>query len=80
MFFVELGNMEKEDRVSFSELGFSTNMTISSLNKKEKLVAQILATQFHIKPVGEPGEDKEVILNTIMKDVIINGYIDEHHT
>jgi hypothetical protein len=80
MFSAKLGNMDKADRVAFSEPGFSMNMTNSSLKKKEKLVARILATKFHTKPAGEPGADKEVRLNPIMKDLIINGYTDEHHT
>ena len=55
-------------------------MTNSSLKKREKLVARILATNFFTKPLGEPGADKEVRLNPIMKDLIINGYIGEHRT
>ena len=39
-----------------------------------------MATKFHTKPVEEIGAYKEVRLNPIMKDLIINGYAYEHHT
>jgi hypothetical protein len=74
------GKMDTTDQVASSEPGFSTNMTNSSLKKREKLVARILATKFYTKPSGEPGADEEVRLNPIMKDLIINGYTGEHHT
>jgi len=48
------GKMDTTDQVASSEPGFSTNMTNSSMKKKEKLVAQILATEFHTKFVDEP--------------------------
>ena len=35
--------------------------------------------KFYIEPSGDLGVDEEVILNPIMKDLIINGYVDEHH-
>jgi hypothetical protein len=66
--------------VASNEPGFSTNMTNSSLKKREKLVARILATKFYTKPSGERGADEEVRLNHIMKDLIINRYIREHRT
>jgi hypothetical protein len=71
--------MDTTDQVAFNEPGFSTNMTNSSTKKKEKLVAQILATKFHTKPVDEPWSGGEIKLNPIMKDLIINGYAGEHH-
>jgi hypothetical protein len=71
--------MDKTDQMVPNEPGFSTNITNLSLKKKEKLVAQILATQFHTKSFEDPKTDKEVRLNPIMKDLIINGYTDEHH-
>jgi hypothetical protein len=80
MFSAKAGKMDNEYQVASSELGFSTNMTKSSLKKKEMLVARILATKFHTNPVEESEVDKEVILNPIMKDLIINGYINENHT
>jgi hypothetical protein len=46
------------------------------MEKKEKLVVQILATKFHTEPADEPGESKEIRLNPVMKDLIINGYAD----
>jgi hypothetical protein len=72
--------MDKTDPATSSEPGYSNNMTNLSVKKKENLVARILATKFHMKPVQEPGTDKEVRLNPIMKDLIINRYADEHHT
>jgi hypothetical protein len=72
--------MDKTDKVASSELGYSNNMKNLSVKKKEKLVARILATKFHMKPAEVSGDDKEVRLNPIMKDLTINGYIDEHHT
>jgi hypothetical protein len=39
--------MDKIDQVASSETGFSINMTTSSLKKKEKFVARILAMKFH---------------------------------
>jgi hypothetical protein len=80
MFSAKPRNMDKADRAAFSEPGFSTNMTNSSLKKREKLVARILATKFYTKPSGEPGADKEVRLNPVMKDLIINEHTVEHHT
>jgi hypothetical protein len=79
MFSAKPGKMDKEDQVASSEPEFSTNMTNSSLKKKEKLVVGILATKFHTKPLEESKADKEVILNPIMKDLIIYGYADENH-
>ena len=78
MFSAKPRSMDKEDWAAFSELGFSMNMTTSSLKKREKLVTRILATKFYTKPLGETGADKEVRLNPFMKDLIINGYADEH--
>jgi len=80
MFSAKSRNMDKEDWTTFNEQGFTTNMTNSSLKKREKLVARILATKFNTNPSGEPGADKEVRLNPVMKDLIINGHTVEHHT
>jgi hypothetical protein len=68
--------MDKMDQVASSEPGYSTNMKTSSMKKKEKFVAQILATKFHTKSADEPGWGGEIRLNPIMKDLIINGYTD----
>jgi hypothetical protein len=54
-------------------------MKNTSLKKKEKLVARLLATKFNTKPAEESEANKEVKLNPIMKDLIINGCVDEHH-
>jgi hypothetical protein len=80
MLSAKLGKMYTTDQVASNEPIFSTNMTNSSLKKRDKLVAQILATKFYTKPSGEPGADEEVRLNPILKDFIINGYAGEHHT
>jgi hypothetical protein len=80
MFSKKLGKIDKEHQVASSEPRLSTNMKNSSLKKKEKLVVWILATKFHTNPTEEPKVDKEFRLNPIMKDLMINGYIDEHHT
>ena len=68
----KIERMDKTDQAASSEPGYSNNMTNLSVKKKEKLVARILATKFHTKPTEEPGSDKEVRLNPIMKDLIIN--------
>jgi hypothetical protein len=74
------GKINRPDQVDSSELGSSSNMTNLSLKKRQKLVARILATKFYTKPLGELGEDEEVRLNPIMKDLINNGYASENHT
>jgi hypothetical protein len=70
--------MDETNQAASSELGYSNNMTNLSV-KRKKILSQILATKFHTKPAEEPEADKEVRLNPIMKDLIINGYTDEHH-
>jgi hypothetical protein len=52
--------MDKIDQEVSNDIGFSTNMKNSSLKKKDKMVAQILATKFHTKFVEEPRANKEV--------------------
>ena len=47
VFSSKLGDMDKADQITSSEPGFSTNMANSSVNKKERLVAHILAKKFH---------------------------------
>jgi hypothetical protein len=49
------------------------------MKKKENLVARILATKFHTEPTDGTGSGEGIRLNPIMKDLIINGYVDEHH-
>jgi hypothetical protein len=55
MFSAKPINMDKANRIAFSEPGFSTNMKNSSLNKREKLLARILETKFYTNPSGDPG-------------------------
>ena len=74
VFSTKLGDMDKADQTTSSEPRFSTNMANSSVNTKERLVAQILATKFHTNPTTEPETDKEIRLNPIMRDLIINGH------
>jgi hypothetical protein len=71
--------MEKTDPTNSSKPRYSNNMTNLLVKKKEKLVARILATKFHTKPVEEPRTYKEVRLNPIIKDLIINKYEYENH-
>jgi hypothetical protein len=71
--------MEKKESTNFNKLRNSNSMTKLSIKKKERLVVQILATQFHTKYVDEPESDEEIRLNPIMKYLIINGYSDEYY-
>jgi len=71
--------MDTTYQVAFSEPRFSTNVIISSMKKKEKMVVQILATQFHTNPMDEPWSCIEIKSNPLMKDLIINGHAGEHH-
>ena len=71
--------MDKTDHAAFSEPGYSNNMPNLSMKKKENLVTRILPTKFHMNLAEEPREDKEVILNPIMKDLIINEYVYGQH-
>jgi hypothetical protein len=80
MFFAKPRKMDTTNQLASSEPGFSANVTNSSLKKREKLVARILAKKIYTKPSGEPGADEEIILNPIMKDLIINRHTGEHHT
>jgi hypothetical protein len=75
-FFFKTGKIDKADQATSSELGFSTIMENSSVNKKESLVAQILAMKFIPNPAIETKVDKEVRLNPIIKDLIFNEYVD----
>ena len=49
------------------------------MNNKERLVAQILATKFHTDPATELEADKEIRLNPIMRDLIINGHTNKRY-
>ena len=60
MFSTKSGKIDKADLMASNEPKFSTNIIDSSLKKKEKLVARILATKFHTKHAEEPDTDKEV--------------------
>jgi hypothetical protein len=65
--------MDQDDQTTYSEIGFSTNMENPFMSKKEKSITRILATKFHTDPVTEP--KSEVRLNHIMRDLIINGHM-----
>ena len=65
-----LGYMDKANQSISSQTDHSSNMASLSTSKKEKEIARILATKFHMEPAIDPGlEDR---LNPIMKDLIIN--------
>jgi hypothetical protein len=70
-----LEDINNENQIVSSTIGFSTNMSSLSINKGERLVAQILATKFHTKPVTEPGSG--IILNPVMRDLIINKHMEK---
>jgi hypothetical protein len=50
-------------------------MASLSMSKKERSIAQILATKFHTEPATEP--ELEVRLNPVMRDLIINRHVEE---
>jgi hypothetical protein len=66
----ELGYMDKANQAISSETGHSSNMAGLSTSKKERAIARILATKFHMEPATDP--ELEVRLNPIMRDLIIN--------
>jgi hypothetical protein len=71
--------MEKKYPMAFNKLGNSNSRMNLSIKKKESLVVQILPKTFHTKYADESGSGEEIILNPIMKDFIINGYVDRYH-
>ena len=73
MFPAKMGDTDQANQTKSSETGFSTNMTNPSMSKKEKSIARILATKFHTDPATEP--KSKVRLNPIMRDLIINGHM-----
>jgi hypothetical protein len=75
MVSARLEDMDNANRTISSTTGFSTNMSSLSMSKRERLVAQILATKFHTEPATEP--ESGVRLNPVMRDLIINGHTDE---
>jgi hypothetical protein len=70
----KLEDMNEGDQTISSVTGFSSNMASLSTNKKERSIAQILATKFHTDPATEP--ELKVRLNPVMRDLIINGHVD----
>jgi len=66
----ELGHM---DKAISNETGYSSNMKDFPASKKEKVVAHILATKFHMEPVVD--SKSEVRLNPIMRDLVINNRV-----
>jgi hypothetical protein len=71
---------EEKDSTVFNKSGSSKNMTELSNKKRERHAAQILTTKSHAKSVDEPRLGEEIRLNPIMKDLIINGYVDGSNT
>jgi hypothetical protein len=47
-------DMDNVNRTVSSTIGFSTNVSNLFMRKKERWVAQILATKFHAKPLTKP--------------------------
>jgi hypothetical protein len=72
MVSTKLEDMDKANQTVSSKTGFSTNMASLSMSKKERLIAQILATKFHTDPATEP--ESGVRLNPVMRDLIINRH------
>jgi len=50
-----------------------------SSKKRERHVAQLLAAKYCAKSADEPRLGKEIRLNPITKDLIINGYADGNY-
>jgi hypothetical protein len=70
-----LEDMDNVNQIVSSTTGFSTNVSSLSISEKERWVAQILATKFHIKPTTE--SESRVRLNLVMRDLVINEHADE---
>jgi hypothetical protein len=56
------------DKAKSNETGYLGNMLDFLVNKEERVLAHILATKFHTKPVID--SQLEVRLNPIMKDLV----------
>jgi hypothetical protein len=63
VFSVKLEDMDKANQMISSETRFSNHMASLSTSKEERLIAQILATKFHIDLATEL--ESEVRLNPI---------------
>jgi hypothetical protein len=75
----KLEEAEKKYLAVFSKPRNLNNMTKLSSKRRERHSAQLLTTKSPTKSADEPGSGKEIKLNPIMKDLIINGYADEHY-
>jgi len=51
-----------------------------SNKKRERHVARILTTKSRAKSIDETKSSEEIRLNPIMKDLIINVYVDRYNT
>jgi hypothetical protein len=71
----KLKYMNRANKKISSVTGFSNNMASLSMSKKERSIAQILATKFHTEHVTEL--ELEVRLNPSMRDLIINRHVEE---
>jgi hypothetical protein len=58
------------DKATSNETGSSGNMVDSPTSEKERVIAHIIATNFHTKPATDL--KLEVRLNPIMRDLVIN--------
>ena len=55
-------------------------MTKLSSKKRERHSTQLLTSKSRTKSIDEPESGKEIRLNPIMKDLIINAYADGFYT
>ena len=68
-------DMDNINRTVSSATGFSTNVSSLPISEKQRWVAQILATKFHIEPTTEL--ELGVRLNPVMRDLAINEHADK---
>jgi hypothetical protein len=71
----KLKDVNRADQTISSVTWFSNNLASLSMSKKERSIAQILATKFHTEPATKL--ELEVRLNFVMRDIIINGHVEE---
>jgi hypothetical protein len=71
----KLKDMDNVHQTVSDTMGFSTNVPVLSISKKERWVTQILATKFHTEPITEI--ELWVRLNPLMRDLIINEHTDK---
>jgi hypothetical protein len=65
-----INNLRYMDKVKSSETGYSSNMLGFPAKKEERILAHILATNFHTEPNID--SQLETRLNPTIKDLVIN--------